>query len=118
MSMLTAFAQRIAPRWERVAAAPQGDSGLIRYNLFTLDGVPVTCADHFTVQAARSSAKRWCSSRSHFCLRLISNGNPEVDGLVRAFGCVPSSSSSTKEAGPTGQMALDEGDGWGARIRT
>jgi SnoaL-like domain len=55
ISMLTAFAERIAPRWELVAATRGGDdnSVLILYSLFTLDGTAAICADHFTLASGK-----------------------------------------------------------------
>lgn len=53
MAMLSAFAERIAPRWEEVAATEAGDEVVILYHLFTLTGSPATCADHFTVRDGR-----------------------------------------------------------------
>lgn len=49
LSMLSAFAERIDHRWERLEATTDGDGVLILYNLF-LDGVPAVCADYFTVR--------------------------------------------------------------------
>jgi ketosteroid isomerase-like protein len=48
--MLRGFAERIEPRWEKIAATAQGDGVLILYNLFTLDGAAGTCADYFTIR--------------------------------------------------------------------
>ena len=53
LAMLTAFAQRIEHRWELVAATPEEDGVLILYRLFTGDGTPAMCADHFVVHDGR-----------------------------------------------------------------
>ncbi len=49
MTMLSAFAQRIEPRWEKVAAVQDERGVLILYRLFTAGGDPAFCADYFTV---------------------------------------------------------------------
>ncbi len=50
LTMLAAFAERIQPRWEKVAALEEAGGVLILYKLFTGDGAPALCADYFTVR--------------------------------------------------------------------
>jgi limonene-1,2-epoxide hydrolase len=53
IAMLSAFAQRIQPRWENVAAIEDDGGVLILYRLFTADGNPAFCADYFSVSKGR-----------------------------------------------------------------
>ncbi len=53
MAMISAFAQRIEPRWELIAATEEEDGVLLLYNLFTSTGISATCADWFTVREGR-----------------------------------------------------------------
>ena len=57
LSMLTVFSERIAPRWEMIAATTAADNVLILYNLFTLNGVPATCADYFVVEGDKIASE-------------------------------------------------------------
>ncbi len=50
MAMLSAFAQRIETRWEKIAAFGDETTALLMYNLFTLDGTAIPCADCFIVR--------------------------------------------------------------------
>lgn len=49
-TMLSAFAQRIEPRWEKVAVLPDELGVLILYRLFTLAAAPAFCSDYFVVR--------------------------------------------------------------------
>jgi len=49
LTMLTAFAERIQPRWEKVAATEEAHSVLVLYKLFTRDGAAALCADYFII---------------------------------------------------------------------
>jgi ketosteroid isomerase-like protein len=53
LAMLTAFAERIQPRWELIAATEEGDNVLVLYKLFTSQSAPASCADCFTVTEGR-----------------------------------------------------------------
>jgi len=53
LTMLTTFAERIQPRWDKVAALEDAHGVLILYKLFTTDGAPALCADYFTVRDSK-----------------------------------------------------------------
>ena len=53
IAMLTAFAARIAPRWELLSATTDGGNVLILYHLFTMQGDAAACADFFTVDSGK-----------------------------------------------------------------
>ncbi|MBJ7602277.1 MAG: nuclear transport factor 2 family protein [Candidatus Dormibacteraeota bacterium] len=50
LTMLAAFAERIEPRWEKVAAVEDARGVLVLYKLFTGTGAPALCADYFAVE--------------------------------------------------------------------
>lgn len=52
-AMLSAFASRIEPRWEKVAVLEDAGGVLILYRLFTGTGAPAFCADYFVVEGSR-----------------------------------------------------------------
>jgi hypothetical protein len=57
LPMITAFAQRVEPRWELINATPATDSILLLYRLFTTNGEAAICADFFTIKDEKITAE-------------------------------------------------------------
>ena len=96
--MLGAFAQRIEPRWEMLAATVEADSVLILYYLFVSDGRSATCADYFTIKDGKIKSETLVSIRGP--LRSGTVGSPDDgQGLTCARDEV-SPQAAESESGP------------------
>ena len=56
-AMLSAFAQRIEPRWEQVAVLEDDRGVEMIYRLCTAAGTPAFCADYFVVKDGKIQAE-------------------------------------------------------------
>ncbi|PZR67440.1 MAG: hypothetical protein DLM66_11275 [Candidatus Dormiibacter spiritus] len=74
LTMLTAFAERVQPRWEKVAALEDAHGVLILYKLFTSDGAPSLCADYFTVDDAKIQSETLVFDPEPFLVRRQESG--------------------------------------------